>query len=605
MIDASNTPTLLGERYELEEKLARGGMADVFLARDQVLDRRVAVKVLFPQFAVDPDFVERFRREAQSAGRLNHPSIVAVYDWGSHDDTYFIAMEYVEGQSLARVLSAAGPLNVPTTLPIVEGVLQALDFAHRAGTVHRDIKPGNVILTPTGQVKVADFGIARALDADDDLTQAGKVMGTAGYFSPEQARGEAVDTRSDLYSVGIMLFEMLTGERPFTGTSPLAVAYHHIETPAPAPSERRSSVPPELDAIVAKLLAKRPDDRYSSAEEVQADLARVGSGEPLIFGGPASQAETTSLLDAPEQAPNTSANPRSGPASGRHSALATSAQRPTGSPRRAPAPAKTRNGLFIGILALLLVAAGALTFVFLNAIGGDDATSGSATATGSVVVPDVTGQELDAAAAALVDDGLVVAFEFELSDEPDDLVFRQDPEPGLAVEAGTEVTIFISRSDDAKEVPRVTGLTQDEAFQNLQAAGFVPEVTDEQFHESVALGDVISQNVPAGDSANPGVTVGLIISLGPPPPEETTTSAPAPTSSPSSALSSTTNSSRPSTTSSTSTTATPTSSTAAPTTTTTEPTTTTTASPTTTSSTTTTTTTTTIIETSAPPAAGG
>ncbi|HUS61295.1 MAG TPA: protein kinase, partial [Acidimicrobiales bacterium] len=204
--------TVFNGRYELHRRLARGGMADVFLARDSLLDRPVAVKVLFPEFATDPSFVERFRREAQSAANLNHPNIVAVYDWGQEEGTYFIVMEYVEGRSLADIIKTEGPLHPKRAAEVASDIAAALGFAHRNGVIHRDIKPGNVLITPSGQVKVADFGIARALDAaaEQNLTQAGSVMGTATYFSPEQAQGLSLDPRSDLYSVGIVLYEMVT-----------------------------------------------------------------------------------------------------------------------------------------------------------------------------------------------------------------------------------------------------------------------------------------------------------------------------------------------------------------------------------------------------------
>src|SRR3954447_3616975 len=276
--------TVFNGRYELHRRLARGGMADVFLARDQLLDRPVAVKVLFPEYAADPNFVERFRREAQSAANLNHPNIVSVYDWGQEQGTYFIVMEYVEGRSLADIIRTEGPLHPQRAAEVASDVAAALGFAHRNGVVHRDVKPGNVLISPTGQVKGADFGIARALGADPEsnLTQAGSVMGTATYFAPEQAQGLPLDPRSDLYSLGVVLYEMVTGRPPFGGESPVAIAYKHVqEQPAP-PTQVNANVPADLEAIILKLLAKNPAARYASADDLRADLRRFREGQPVL-----------------------------------------------------------------------------------------------------------------------------------------------------------------------------------------------------------------------------------------------------------------------------------------------------------------------------------
>src|SRR5215213_2255145 len=280
---ADREPVVLNGRYELHARIARGGMAEVFLARDQVLDRSVAVKVLFPEFATDPAFVERFRREAQSAANLTHPAIVGVYDWGSYRGTYFIVMEYVRGRSLAEILRAEGTLHPDRAADIATDIAGALYFAHRNGVVHRDIKPGNVLITPQGQVKVADFGIARAIGGGntDNLTQTGSVMGTATYFSPEQAQGLAVDPRSDLYSLGIVLYEMVCGRPPFAGESPVAIAYQHVQAAVVPPRQVNPDVPESLEAITMKLLAKNPANRYATAEELRADLRRFREGQPV------------------------------------------------------------------------------------------------------------------------------------------------------------------------------------------------------------------------------------------------------------------------------------------------------------------------------------
>src|SRR5215204_4038450 len=259
-------------------------MADVFLGRDRLLDRQVAIKVLFPEFAVDPNFVERFRREAQAAANLSHPNIVNVYDWGRHAGTYFIAMEYVQGRTLADILRANGHVTSKQAAEIASEVAAALGFAHEAGLVHRDIKPANILIGSNGQVKVADFGIARAMNAptESNLTQAGAVMGTATYFSPEQAQGAQPDPRSDLYSLGIVMYEMVAGRPPFTGENPVSIAYKQVhDSPQPL-VQIVADVPRAFEAIVAKLLAKDPRIRYSSAGALRDDLRRFRNGEPVM-----------------------------------------------------------------------------------------------------------------------------------------------------------------------------------------------------------------------------------------------------------------------------------------------------------------------------------
>ena len=286
---AEQGPTVFGGRYELHRRLAKGGMAEVFLAKDQLLDRPVAVKVLFPQLAADPSFVERFRREAQSAANLSHPNIVGVYDWGQEGNTYYIVMEYVQGRSLSEVIRDEGPLDPDRAAEIASEVAAALGFAHKNDFVHCDMKSGNVMISPQGQVKVADFGIAKAISgagAQAKLTQTGAVMGTATYFSPEQAQGQSLDGRSDLYSLGVVLYEMLTGGPPFTGDNPVAIAYKHVqEMPEPI-NGRRAGVPEALQAITAKLLNKDPKGRYPLAADLQSDLRRYLGGEHTVSSRP-------------------------------------------------------------------------------------------------------------------------------------------------------------------------------------------------------------------------------------------------------------------------------------------------------------------------------
>ena len=275
---------IINDRYEIFSRIGRGGMADVFLGRDRLLDRQVAIKVLFPEFAVDPNFVERFRREAQAAANLSHPNIVNVYDWGKHAGTYFIAMEYVEGRTLADILRVNGHVTSKQAAEIASEVAAALGFAHEAGLVHRDIKPANILIGSNGQVKVADFGIARAMNAptESNLTQAGAVMGTATYFSPEQAQGAQPDPRSDLYSLGVVMYEMIAGRPPFTGENPVSIAYKQVHD-HPQPLNRLvADVPRPFEAIVAKLLAKDPRIRYSSAGALRDDLRRFRNGDQVM-----------------------------------------------------------------------------------------------------------------------------------------------------------------------------------------------------------------------------------------------------------------------------------------------------------------------------------
>jgi serine/threonine protein kinase len=276
-------PRLLGDRYELEGVVGRGGMAEVYRARDLRLDRVVAIKTLRADLARDQTFQARFRREAQSAASLNNPSIVAVYDTGEDMSTGtpipFIVMEYVDGKTVRELLNEGHRLLPERTLEIVSGVLRALEYSHQAGIVHRDIKPGNVMVTRNGDIKVMDFGIARAMsDSQATMTQTAQVIGTAQYLSPEQARGERVDTRSDLYSTGCLMYELLVGRPPFTGDSPVAIAYQHVrENPIP-PSRLDPDLPPWADAIVLKAMAKSPNDRYQTAAEMNADIQRAASG---------------------------------------------------------------------------------------------------------------------------------------------------------------------------------------------------------------------------------------------------------------------------------------------------------------------------------------
>jgi len=359
----STTPHVLLDRYEVGRLLGAGGMAEVFEGRDRLLARRVAIKVLQAQFVRDPSFLIRFKREAQAAASLSHPNIVGVYDTGSEDGTHFIVMEYVDGRTLKEVIRAEGPLYPERAAEICADVCSALAAAHARGLIHRDIKPGNVMLTPDGKVKVMDFGIARATTSET-ITQTAAVVGTAQYISPEQAQGQTVDYRSDLYSVGCCLYEMLTGTVPFTGATPVAIAYRHVrEDPAP-PRVHNPDVPPPLEAICLKAMAKLPDNRYQTAAELHEDLERFRSGQPVL---------ATPLMDS---AATTQAIPRGNADATAMLGGMTAADRATGYAEPYEEERRTSVGwIVVSLLALVLV--GLVAFFITREVTG----TGNETAT--------------------------------------------------------------------------------------------------------------------------------------------------------------------------------------------------------------------------------
>ena len=494
-------------RYELHRRIARGGMADVFLARDSLLDRPVAVKVLFPEFATDPTFVQRFRREAQAAANLSHPNIVSVYDWGEEGGTYFIVMEYVEGPSLAQLIRDEGRIEPERAADITADVAAALGFAHRNGVVHRDVKPGNVIISPNGQVKVADFGIARAVSTQENLTQAGTVMGTATYFSPEQARGEAVDPRSDVYSLGVVLYEMLTGRPPFTGDSPVAVAYKHVqETPQP-PRARNPRIPGALEAIVLQAMAKDTAERYASAEDLRSDLGRFRQGSPVsaqtVAAAPLA-AEPTRAVAAPLLDPGATRAIPAAAAAGTGATQVLSRQEE----HYLDEPPRRTNTAFIVVLVVMLALLAGLLILLATRLGVTDGG-------GEVAVPNVEGQLQDRARTILEDAGLEVSLRSEENpDVPEGEVFAQDPPAGTVVQEGDTVTITASSGATPVAVPRVVGLRELEADGRLDAVGLVGDFRPEQ-SDDVPAGIVISQDPAEGDMVAPGSTVVVRVSSGP------------------------------------------------------------------------------------------
>ena len=479
------------DRYEIERGIARGGMAQVYLARDQLLDRLVAVKVLFPEFARDPSFVERFRREAQAAANLSHPNIVAIYDWGQERGTYFIVMEYIEGRSLRDLIHADGPLAPAQSAEIGAEIAEALAFAHRSGVVHRDIKPGNVLLTETGRVKVTDFGIARATQADtkEALTQTGAVMGTATYFSPEQAQGLPVDGRSDVYSLGVVLYEMLSGEPPFSGDTPVAVAYKHVREEPPMLSEQVPSVPHDLERIVLSAMSKDLDSRYQSADDLRDDLVRFGRGK------------------APSAAPVTAvvtALP-TGEAVAQTQAVPPTGDYPPGdyAPRRSSR--KVVGAVVASILGVLLIAAmiGLITGVFTPERGSSAPT---------VAVPDVVGQTFDEAKLALEAKGFEVKRNDEESNQAENQVLGQDPASGEKLKKGGTVELTVSASKFL--MPNLVEKQRGDAENELRSKGLAPGpasivVTEEESEQPP--GQVLRTDPPAGGevlkSGQPPVTL--------------------------------------------------------------------------------------------------
>ncbi len=509
--------TVIDGRYEVLSRIGTGGMADVYLARDQLLGRQVAVKLLHHRFAEDQEFVERFRREASSAAGLSHPNVVAIFDRGEWDGTYYIAMEYLPGRSLKAVVREQGPLEPARAIDIVIQILQAARFAHRRGVIHRDLKPHNVILDEEGRAKVTDFGIARA--GASDMTLTGSIMGTAQYLSPEQAQGHAVSAASDIYAVGIVLYELLTGTVPFDGETAVTIALKQVsaaplppsavvshattQSPdgastqpadvtapgAPVPTQARAAIPPELDAVVLRALAKDPAERFADADEFIAALQHVrqnlpGTGErpPVALGGngPVAPAAATALLLAPAAEDAEQEDPE------------------------AAARRRRRRWWIAGGVLLALIAAGVALALLLP------------TSKRQVTVPNVVGRSASLASTELKAADLVpVPSQAPSLDVAAGAVISVSPAAGSVVQRGAHVSVVVSTGPASVGVPDVRNLTSAEAEHKLEQAHFKPNVQNRS-STTVASGKVISTEPSQGVPLLAGSPVTVFVSTGPP-----------------------------------------------------------------------------------------
>lgn len=516
MVD-SNSRRLAG-RYELRSLIGRGGMAEVRLGYDTRLERIVAVKMLRTDLARDSIFQERFRREAQSAASLNHPAIVAVYDTGEEllatpdgqsVSVPYIVMEYVEGHTVRDLLQNGEPVEIDEAVEIVSGVLSALEYSHHEGLVHRDIKPGNIMLTNSGKVKVMDFGIARALtDSQATMTQTDAVVGTAQYLSPEQAQGQTVDARSDLYSTGCVLFELLTGRPPFKADTAVAVAYQHVSERPPTPSSIASDIPSGLDRVVLRSLAKRPADRYETAEQMRADLqSAVRGGEiappPATAFIPQQRLDpTTQTTTLPPLPPTITATASMGPQTG-----------------VTPVVDQNQKSSYAWVLWITLAVTAILGLIFglwMFGSGNSSPATVEPTAEASVTVPDVVGKSQAEARAALRELGLEMRIDSQqVNDDsvPPDSVVSMKPQPGSQVQAKSTVTVVLSKGPKSFALPDVSGKSDLDATRQLTEMGLSVSVKTVD-NPQVEKGRVIGSDPEPGTELKSGDSVTLNVASG-------------------------------------------------------------------------------------------
>lgn len=458
--------TVVDGRYKLVSRIGSGGMADVWCAEDLQLGRQVALKLLHRRFAEDPDFVERFRREASSAAGLQHPHVVSVYDRGEWDGTYYIAMELLQGETLKELIVREAPLDADRAIGLTIQILRAARFAHKRGIVHRDLKPHNVIVDPEGRAKVTDFGIARA--GASDMTETGSIMGTAQYLSPEQAQGHAVSGQSDLYAIGIILYEMLTGSVPFDGDTAVTIALKQVSEPPVPPSHLNPAVPPALEAVVGRALEKEPAARFADADEFIAALEAVRDGSAVADGSPTSAFAPVAVEG--ELAPVTEP------------------------------PPDRRWWLWGSLLAILLIGGAIAAFALTRAE--------------TRTVADVTGADVASAARRLRNDGFKPVVERVRNERARDQVIGQDPQPGARLEVGSEVTLTVSDGPGTRAIPDVEGRTRAQARKTLRAAGF--RVLERRApSDDVPEGRVIRTVPVVGQEVAVGAPVTLVISSGP------------------------------------------------------------------------------------------